>query len=384
VAGSIRAKTYTGRDVMQEAVERMVAVYQDPTNRVVVSFSAGKDSGVILEVCAIAAAETGRLPVEAVMRDDEIMFPGTFEYAERVHDRPDVALHWLVCNQPVINVFDRVNPYFYCFDPDVDPDDWVRRYPDYAEIIPEKHIEAMTTPDRFPVEPGGTLVEVIGLRADESQRRTYGLLSSGGYLTKRVGGRRSARPIYDWTDADVWKAIKDFGWDYNAAYDVMAKSGLPRRKLRIAPPTQSLAGIPNLQIAAAAWPRWFDRVCHRLHGVRTGVKFGMRAIRPSRRLGETWKDCFLRECIERAPAQFIADRARAEMEHRLARHAAHATDDLPDVAHCKTCRDNNASWRRLAYDMWNGDPMGHRGSLKPIEPEFFRPGSGLWGGRMSW
>lgn len=76
-------RVYTGRDVFAEAVHRMVRVYGEG-HRVVVSFSGGKDSGVCLEVCLEAARQTGRLPVEVIMRDEEIMFPGTFEYAERV------------------------------------------------------------------------------------------------------------------------------------------------------------------------------------------------------------------------------------------------------------------------------------------------------------
>jgi len=49
----------------------MVEVYE-AGHHVVVSFSAGKDSGVCLEVCLLAAKETGNLPLDVVMRDEEI------------------------------------------------------------------------------------------------------------------------------------------------------------------------------------------------------------------------------------------------------------------------------------------------------------------------
>ena len=101
-------------DVWTLAVQRMEAIYS-AGHRVVISFSAGKDSGVCLEVCRVAAKATKRLPLEVVMRDDEIMLPGTFEYAERVAAQPDVDFHWLVANQPVINIFNRENPYFWVF-----------------------------------------------------------------------------------------------------------------------------------------------------------------------------------------------------------------------------------------------------------------------------
>lgn len=87
-------RRYIGQNVFDTAVERMVILYEKG-HRVVVSFSGGKDSGVCVEICVIAARLTGHLPVEVIMRDEEIMFPGTFEYAERMAQRDDVDFHWI-------------------------------------------------------------------------------------------------------------------------------------------------------------------------------------------------------------------------------------------------------------------------------------------------
>ena len=78
-----RLRTELATNVFEEAIDRMVKVYEEG-HRVVVSFSGGKDSGTCVEICVIAATLTGRLPVEVVMRDEEIMFPGTFTDEERV------------------------------------------------------------------------------------------------------------------------------------------------------------------------------------------------------------------------------------------------------------------------------------------------------------
>jgi predicted phosphoadenosine phosphosulfate sulfurtransferase len=109
-------------NVFDAALERLTALYADG-HRIVVSFSAGKDSGVCLELVILAARSTDRLPVEVVMRDEEVMYPGTFEYAERVACRPEVEFHWLVAHQPIVNVFDRVSPYFWTFDPLLSPEE---------------------------------------------------------------------------------------------------------------------------------------------------------------------------------------------------------------------------------------------------------------------
>lgn len=378
-------RKYLGTDVFNQAIDRMAVLYKEG-HRVVVSFSAGKDSGVCLEVCRIAAREAERLPVEVVMRDEEIMYPGTYEYAERVAADPEISFNWLCARQPIINVFNRKDPYWWVFDERLQPEEWVRQPPSYAQWIPEKSIDQMTMPKRFPPAEGKTLFAVIGLRISESRGRMYGLFSSGGYLTgANQYGVRNCRPIYDWTDGDVWKAINDNKWDYNRAYDVMQASGVPRNKLRIAPPTMNAMGIAELSKAAAAWPLWFNKVCKRLPGVRTAAKFGLRAVTPSRRLGETWEECFKRECITEAPAPWIAERATKAMNAILSTHTHHSTSPFPEVSPCYTCFANLGSWRSLCLALYNGDPFSLKTSNANgyVEPEFFRAGAGTWGGKPS-
>ena len=370
-----------GTDVFAEAVSRMLPLYENG-HRVVVSFSAGKDSGVCLEVCIEAAKLAGRLPVDVVMRDEEIMFPGTFEYAERVYERKDeVNLVWLIASQPVINVFNRTQPYFWVFDPDVPEDEWVRKPPDYAYYHPHKDITRMVTPELFPPAEGKTIYSVIGLRVQESKGRMYGLFSSKGYLTKpnRLG-IILARPIYDWSDGDVCKAHRDFGWDYNSAYDTMLKRGVPKKLMRIAPPTMNQRGVDLLRFARDSWPQWFDRVAHRCPGVRTAADYGSRAVIPTRKSGESWEDVFHRECIERAP-EWIAERSREAERRLLGTHARHSTAPFPDIHPCDQCVGENGSWKNLANFLYCGDPFSVKMSFLPyVEPEFFKEGKGTWGG----
>ena len=314
------------------------------------------------------------------MRDEEIMPPGTFEYAERVRLLPDVSFHWLVAHQPIINIFNREVPYWWVFDKTVDPEKWVRRPPAWAEYIAEPDITRMTIPERFPPAPGKTLFATIGLRAQESNTRKMSVYITGGYLTgANQYGTRNARPIYDWTDGDVWRAVRDNKWDYNHAYDTMARLGIPRRHLRIGPPTINGASIQQLPYLRKAWPKWFEKVCERLPGVRSVTLFGKRAISPERRLGENWEQTFKRECIERAPA-WISDRAKQSMETRLRRHSYHSTDPFPQNQGCQKCQTIR-SWKGLTEVLYTGDPFVMKAKdLKVVEPEFFRAGAGTWGG----
>ena len=374
-----------GTDTFSAAIDRLVNDYE-AGHRLVCSFSAGKDSGVCLELMIIAAEITGRLHVDVIIRDEEIMFPGTYEYAERMAARPEVNMHWIYARQPVINVFNRRSPYFWVFDPELDPDDWVRKPPDIAYEIPEKHIGAMVTPERFPPAEGKELHSVIGLRIVESLARRQGLHSSGGHLTKpqRPNNVRLSRPIYDWTDGDIWKAILDNGWDYNKAYDVMVRHGIKSAQLRIGPPTMNIHAVPNLAMARTAWPKWFDRVEERLPGIKTVAQFGKRAVSAKRRLGETWEETFNRECIETAP-DWIAERSRQVKDAYLRSHARHSSAPFPDARPCHVCTAANGCYKKLTQVMYLGDPFSTSMSfLKYMEPEFFKAGTGTWGGKPTW
>lgn len=375
------ARTLTGWDVFTEAINRIKTHYEQG-DRVIVAFSGGKDSTVCLELARIAARETGRLPVEVVMRDEEIMLPGTFEYCERIAADPEIDFHWVYACQPIINVFNREQPYWWVFDPLLPPEAWVRQPPEYAYRIPELDIQQLITATKFPAEPGANTVKVMGLRVSESARRLLGLHSSGGYLTRTdPHGVQSARPIYDWTDGDVWKAIRDGKWDYNTAYNAMARTGRAPSMMRIAPPTMSVAGIKDLELARITWPSWFDRICQRLPGLRTAAQYGRRAVTPTRRYGETWEQCYQRACIDEAPA-WIAERAARLRDMKVAYHARHSTQPLPETQRCSIC--GSLSWRYLAIHMYGGDPFSLRfGELPYVDPDYFRPGSGKWAGTPS-
>ena len=373
----------TGNSVLDEAISRVSCIYEEG-HRIVVSFSTGKDSTVLLEICIMAAQMTGNLPVDVVIRDEELMFPGTYEFAERVAQRPEVRMTWLVAHQPIINVYDRNNPYFWVMDNELDSSEWMRQPPSWATHIKEQHIEAMTTPDRFPLQTDQKLYAAIGLRTDESRHRLYGLFTSGGYITKPNRYKvANIRPIYDWTSKDVWKLIKEFNLDYNRAYDVMFRNRVPNPIMRIGPPTSNPYGIEALRMAASAWPQWFDQACARLNGIRTGVKFGMHALTPTRKYGETWEECFHRTCIDEAP-DWIRERALKTKEIYMRRHAKHASTPFPEVHPCMSCTGNIASWKKMSMSLYNGDPWSTKASFLPmIEPEFFRKGAGKWQGKPS-
>jgi len=369
-----------GMEVFDASVKRLYDEYA-AGHRIVVGISGGKDSTVTLELAVIAAGMAGRLPVEACIQDEEAAYPGTYEYVEQLAQRTDeVKVDWLVCNQAMVNKFNRGNPYWWVFDPQLDPGEWMRKPPSWARTIPDKSMYTMINPRTFPVAEGQRLYACIGLRTSESVNRKFAVFSSGGHIAKpNSAGAWKLRPIYDWEDGDIWRAIKESKWAYNPAYDVFCRAGMRGKDLRIGPPTMAFAALKCLRVAAQAWPTWFDRLCQRCHGTRMAVNFGLRALTPQRKAGETWEQVFTRECIDKA-VPWIRERSEFLRNRILTKHSSHSTAPFPEVKPCYLCNYQGfGSWRVMAMKMFDGNPFS-MGShlLKDVPPEFFRAGAGDW------
>lgn len=376
-------KVFTGANVYETAKERIRAEML-AGNHIVVSISGGKDSTVVMELSLEVARELGMLPLDCIMRDEEIMYPGTFEYLERVKDRPEINLHWVIAGQPIINAYNRFMPYFWVFDPAAQ-DRWIRTPPAWGTWIPEQSIDGMTTTTRFPVEPGKRLVATIGLRAQESLTRLSRISATEGAMTKHptAYGAYTFAPIYDWSDDDVWRYIREFKLDYNTAYNKLFQVGVPRRSLRIAPPSMK-QGMDTLKYALRLWPKWFDAVDARLPGIRQAARYGRRALKPYLLPGETWEDVYNRSRSEAEEygAYWLVKRIDMARKVQLSEHANHASTPLPMTNRegCKQCLPKNpGSWQRLAETMYNGDPWSHGNQHIPyLEPPELREDAKYW------
>lgn len=376
------------RNVVALGIERMEKVFAEG-HRVIVSFSGGKDSTCAMEVTLAAAAKCGKLPVDVVMRDEEVGWPGHYEYVERVAQRPEVNLRWVVARQAHSLIYDRECPFWWAFDDRLEPDQWVRKYPPYAKEIQDITIAAINSPKIYPSPEGKHLVNVIGIRAAESRMRRFGVFSMGGHLTGVKKGVQGCWPVYDWTDKDVWRAIKEFGWDYaggkGLGYDGLVSVGVKGGNLRMGAMINRY-GIMSIKPVIRLWPEWYAKMCERFPPLPTVLRIGSSAYQPQRRKGETWKQCYFRECVEEAP-KWIAERSLKVAEVAERAHDKHAAYPIDDETDCKKCGPGRQSWWALAFGMWGGDPYSENTAscLPYVEPEFFRPElkgtpAGRWGG----
>jgi predicted phosphoadenosine phosphosulfate sulfurtransferase len=351
-------------DVMTAALDRIRRIY-DLFDRVVVSFSGGKDSTTVLNLTAMVARERGRLPLDVYFVDEEAIYPETVEYVERVRQREDVRLWW--CCLPVEhrNACSRGEPWWWCWDEGA-RDRWVRPMPRGAVTVRDvkRFRRGMGVDDvglcLFGPECG-TVADLTGIRAQESVRRLQTVtkkVRDNWIAEPRQGYYFNCKPIYDWRAEDVWVAAGREGWDYNRAYDVQALMGTSVSLQRVTPPfgEEPLGGLWKYP---EGWPELWERMLRRVEGVGTAGRYARTDLYgaglkepPAGMTWQEWSRSLLalyppkeRVAIARSVAQVI------RMHQRKTRRPIHETQD--DVM-------SGLSWRYICQMVSRGDLKGRK------------------------
>ena len=269
-------RQWSERSVLDESLERMRHLF-DRFDKVVVSFSGGKDSTVCLNLALQVARERGRLPLDVYTFDEEAIHPETVDYIARVATLPEVRFRWYCL--PILhrNACSRRQPYWHPWSPS-ERHLWVRELPPGAITSAPWFKLGMTMPDCAPFVYGpehGTVADVRGIRAQESIRRLRLVsmkVEDNWIAGARNGHNFSVSPIYDWATEDVWMAPKLFGWDYNRTYDVFDKAGVSLHAQRVCPPygEEPLGGLHQY---AECWPDLWHRMIARVPGAATAARY---------------------------------------------------------------------------------------------------------------
>lgn len=309
-----------GIDVLTAARQRIARVFDD-FPRIYVSFSGGKDSGVMLELVADEARRRGRR-VGVLFVDLEAQYKLTIDYiTETLQRHTDVVdPHWVSLPLNLRNAVSQFEPQWMCWDPDREAD-WVRRPPAGA-IVDEDHFPFFRrrmefeefVPDFGEWYADGKLTCCfVGIRTAESLNRWRSLsrrdkrTHEGLRWTTWVRGPLyNAYPIYDWATEDIWTFNAKERRPYNRLYDRMHQAGLTIHQARICQPYGD-DQRKGLWLYHVIEPETWARVVARVNGANQGALYARESgnilgrIKITKPDDITWKE-FAFRLLESMPA----------------------------------------------------------------------------------
>ena len=313
-----------------EAVQKRLEVVFSEFDNVYVSFSGGKDSGVLLNLCIDYIRKNcpdRKLGVFHI--DYEAQYQMTTDYVDEVFaSNKDILDYYRIClpiaAQCATSMFqDHWIPW------DTDKRDiWVRDMP--TECINEDNHEipwfrkGMTDYEfkkRFSEwhhkKHGATRTCcLVGIRTQESLNRWRAIFSdrnqnkfSGkSWTTKVADNVYNGYPIFDWRTEDIWIANARFGWSYNKLYDLYYQARLNIDQMRVASPFND-AAQDSLKLYRVIDPNNWGRMIGRVNGVNfTGIYGGTTAMGwKSLKLpeGHTWES-YMYFLLDTLPAEVRA------------------------------------------------------------------------------
>lgn len=295
-------------------MERIEYIFSNFEN-IYLSFSGGKDSGVMLNlVLDYMRIHHTKRKISVLFIDLEAFYKRTIEFIEKMcfENTEFIDPYWVCLPMLTTNAVSMYEPYWIFWDPEK-KSKWVREMPKYNFIInlannPFDFYKKNMTFEEFislfgdwyaDKHGGKETACLVGIRTDESLNR-YRAISridkasykGKNYSTKITNKTYNFYPIYDWRVEDIWTYNGKFHRPYNNMYDLFYKAGVPLSKMRICEPygNEQKAGLNLFKVVE---PETWIKVVDRVSGANFGnIYCGTKALGAKRiKLpeGHTWK-----------------------------------------------------------------------------------------------
>ncbi len=306
-------RQYTGQNVYSALQERLKFIFEEFDN-IFVSFSGGKDSGILLNMTLdFQQKYYPNKRIGVFHQDFEAQYAATTEYVERTFERIKdiVEPYWVCLPMATRTALSSYQMFWYPWD-DTKEAAWCRPMPQHPYVINLQNNPMTTYHYRMHQEDlarqfgrwyrlthhDKKTVCLLGIRADESLQRYSGFLNKKyGYegecwISRQFKDVWAAAPLYDWSHADVWHAYAKFDYDYNRLYDMYYMAGLKPDQMRVASPFNDYAK-DSLHLYRVLDPEMWAKLVGRVRGANFGAIYGRTKAMGYRSLtlpeGHTWE-----------------------------------------------------------------------------------------------
>lgn len=277
-----------------EAFEKRLAYIFEKFDHIIVSFSGGKDSGLLLElVQQYVSSHKTSSRVSVFHLDYEGNYQKTKDYVLRCMGKFSDFDYYHVC-LPIsascgASMF---QPTWLPWNPSQEKI-WVGVRPKSA-ICLENHpfdffdigMSDYEFQKKFCLwlhaqKQAKRTAVLVGIRAQESLQRyhavtrndTFAMFGTVSYSRRIAYNVFNFYPLYDWKVEDVWTANARYGFDYNELYDLFYQAGLPLKSMRVANPFHE-CGIHFLKLYRVVEPETWGKLLGRVNGANFSAIYG--------------------------------------------------------------------------------------------------------------
>lgn len=229
----IKRQQTLSMNVVQAARKRIINAFSNGLP-VYLSMSGGKDSTVQAHLVWQLIREGKIDPSQLVpfFIDEEAIFDevekNVREWRQRFLAEGVKDFRWYCVEVRHYSCFNALqnDESFICWD-STQRDNWVRPMPKFAITDHPVLRRRQDTYQEFTAKALTDGIRMVGVRMAESHRRVQAMDSHMSSLSQMM------KPIFDWSDSDIWRYIRDHDVPFPDTYLDLYKVGLSKREMRI-------------------------------------------------------------------------------------------------------------------------------------------------------